>query len=98
LTQEADQVMDSEIVVFKRLQAIAKDIELTYKIEGEDLGSHRPMNIDSLEFMSFLIEVQSRFGVKISDEEVQQKRLMVIRNLVAYLFESQATTGHPQQT
>jgi len=56
------------------------------------------MNIDSLEFMSFLIEVQSRFGVKISDEEVQQKKLMVIRNLVAYLFESQATTGHPRQT
>ena len=33
-------MMESEIVVFKRLQAIANDIELTYKIEDEDLGSH----------------------------------------------------------
>jgi acyl carrier protein len=88
--------MESEIVVFKRLQAIAKDIELTYKIEDEDLASNGPMNIDSLEFMSLLIEVQSRFGVKISDEEVQQKRLMVVANLAAYLCKCQPGIGEQQ--
>jgi len=90
--------MESEIDIFRKLQVIGRDIELTYRIRDDELNSEEPMNIDSLEFMSLLIEVQSRFGVKISDEDVQHKRLTVMRNLVAYLFKSQATTGHPPET
>ncbi len=85
--------METEVEVFKKLQAIAKDIELTYKIKDEELASEKPMNIDSLEFMSLIIEVQSRFSVTISDEEVQQKNLRVLKNLVSYLNGAQPGSG-----
>jgi len=98
LTKEVEHVRAPEIAVLERLQAITKEIGLTYKLDDGDLGSHEPMNMDSLEFMSFLIEIQSRFGVKISDEEVQQKRLTVTKNLVAYLLNSQPAAGRSAGT
>jgi acyl carrier protein len=78
-------VTDSEMAVFQKLQAIGEACQLTYKIREEELSSTAPMDIDSLEFMTFLIEIQAQFSLQIPDEEVEAHGLKVMQNLVKYL-------------
>ena len=52
---------ESEADVLRRLQTLAKELNLTYRIEDSTLDSASPMNIDSLEFISLIIEVQRGF-------------------------------------
>jgi acyl carrier protein len=84
---------ETRLETLRQLQAIAKELRLTYEIKESELTSEEPMDIDSLEFMSFIIEIQSQFGLKISDEEVQTKGLRSIKNLVSHLTE--AAKSHP---
>ncbi len=77
---------ESEADVLKRLKIMAKELSLTYRIEESTLESASPMNIDSLEFISLIIEVQRGFELEIPDEEIQEKNLRVLRNLVHHLM------------
>ena len=77
---------ESEADVLRRLQTLAKELNLTYRIEVSTLDSASPMNIDSLEFISLIIEIQRGFELEIPDEEIQEKNLRVLRNLVDHLM------------
>lgn len=79
---------EREMAVFGELQTIAKDCQISYKLEEKELSSDQAMNIDSLEFMTLLIEIQDRFGLQIPDEVVAEKNLRVIKNLVNHLSDS----------
>jgi acyl carrier protein len=81
---------ESKADVLHRLQAISTELNLTYPIQERDLESSERMKIDSLEFMSLIIEMQREFGIEIPDEDVQKMDLRVLRNLVDHLL---ATPG-----
>jgi acyl carrier protein len=85
IQEEISDMTELEADVAHRLESMIKDINLTYRIEEGAQESTRPMNIDSLEFMSLIIEIQRGFGIEIPDAEVQEKNLKVFRNLVRHL-------------
>lgn len=76
---------ESEAEALHRLQALSTELRLTCPIQEKDFESSEPMTIDSLEFMSLIIESQREFGIEIPDEDVQGMNLKVLRNLVRHL-------------
>jgi acyl carrier protein len=84
---------EAETEVFKRLQAIAKEIDLSFRIQNGMMDASSPMDIDSLEFMSLIIEIQNQFGIQLPDEEIQKSGLKVLRNLVHHLAAAASVEG-----
>lgn len=57
--------------------------------EGE-LGPETPLNelgLDSLDMVNFLFTVEDKTGVQIPDEDIQEKRLSTLGELVAFVDE-----------
>lgn len=52
-------------------------------------GAHlrRDLDLDSLDVMMLLFEVEKAFNVKIPEEALAARELLVLRNLTAYLQE-----------
>ena len=50
-------------------------------------GKHltRDLGLDSLDVIKFVLLVEEKFGVKIADEEIDQRELLKIDNLAGYL-------------
>lgn len=47
--------------------------------------------LDSLDFMDYVFQIQDSFSVDIPDEDLEQRRLGVIGNMIQYLQECQAS-------
>jgi acyl carrier protein len=52
---------------------------------NEKLNLVEDLNFDSLDLISFLFEVQSKFDVKIPDEDIDTYKLFRIDNLCNYI-------------
>jgi acyl carrier protein len=52
---------------------------------NEKLNLVEDLNFDSLDLISFLFEVQSKFDVKIPDEDIDTYKLFKIDNLCNYI-------------
>ena len=52
---------------------------------NEKLNLVEDLNFDSLDLISFLFEVQSKFNVKIPDEDIDKFKLFRIDNLCNYI-------------
>jgi acyl carrier protein len=42
--------------------------------------------IDSLEFMNYVSKIEERFSISISNEDLEEKQLGVIPNMISYLL------------
>ena len=77
--------MDNETKVLNELREIVLKVVPSAVVSSEE-DYERPMSdigIDSLDSMSFLLEVQERFGVEIPDEAVD--KLSSLRAIAAYV-------------
>ena len=52
---------------------------------NEQLNLVEDLNFDSLDLISFLFEVQSKFNIKIPDEDIDSFKLFQIDNLCNYI-------------
>jgi acyl carrier protein len=50
-------------------------------------GKHltRDLGLDSLDVIKFVLLIEEKFGVKLSDEEIDGRQLLEVDNLAAYL-------------
>ena len=55
------------------------------KIRGRHLT--RDLGLDSLDIIKFVLLVEEKFGVKIPDEDIDSRELLVVDNLAGYLAE-----------
>jgi acyl carrier protein len=53
------------------------------KIRGRHLT--RDLGLDSLDVIKFVLLVEEKFGVKIPDEDIDSRELLVVDNLAGYL-------------
>lgn len=54
-------------------------------IQGKHLT--RDLGLDSLDVIKFVLLVEEQFGVKIADEEIDERELLKTDNLAGYLAE-----------
>ena len=73
--------------VFSKLQEILKK-QLTVDIEitPETALVHEKV-LDSLEFMNYITTIEDEFGIELSDEDIENKQLGLIKNMVDFLAE-----------
>ena len=75
--------MDGEkLIILKEIigEILERDIEINDKtaIIGEAI-------LDSLEFMNYLTKIEEKFGIDISDEDVEKNQLGILGNMIQYL-------------
>jgi len=56
-------------------------------VYAPDAHLRRDLELDSLDVMMFLFELEKAFNVKIPEEALAARELLVLRNLTAYLQE-----------
>jgi acyl carrier protein len=78
-----DDVLAEVRVALRELkgEAVAGRPDLAMMKLTDDLG------IDSLDLISILFRLEEKFGVKISDEDIDKYDLVQVGNLVAYVAE-----------
>lgn len=82
--------MSDESKVLGKIRELVLDVVPSAVLSSEE-DYDRPMSeigIDSLDSMSFLLEVQEKFGVEVPDEAVD--KLTSLRSIAAYVAKQQA--------
>ncbi len=77
---------ESEANIVHRLEALSRELNFVRPIQESDFESLEPMQIDSLEFVSLILESQQEYGIEIPDADVQRLGLKVLRNFVQYVM------------
>ena len=73
--------------VFSKLQEILKK-QLTVDIEiTPETALVQEKVLDSLEFMNYITTIEDEFGIELSDEDIENKQLGLIKNMVDFLAE-----------
>jgi acyl carrier protein len=44
--------------------------------------------MDSLDIVSFLFNIEKKYNVKIPDEELEKREMLIIKNIVSYVIRS----------
>ena len=58
------------------------------RIDPKTLDPLEPLSeqgLDSLDIMSILLAIEERFGIKISEEDIDQGKLSSIRGIISYI-------------
>jgi len=77
--------MDKKIV-FEELVTILKN-EMNLNIDiNIDTALLAGGVIDSMDFMSYITNVEEKYSIKISDEEIGKYKLGIISNMVDYIY------------
>lgn len=65
------------------------DEKLQTATAAEIRGKHltQDLGLDSLDVIKFVLLVEEKFGVKVGDEEIDERELMKLDNLAGYLAE-----------
>lgn len=70
--------------IFEKLFSIVKSIKSEASIT-ENSGLIRESILDSLEFMNYITKVEESFSLRISDAEISNLQLGIIKNMVNFL-------------
>lgn len=71
--------------IFAELKAIlAKQLVTEVEI-NEDTALVSEKLLDSLEFMNYITTVEEEFNVELSDDDIENKQLGVIKNMIDFL-------------
>jgi acyl carrier protein len=77
----------TELEIYNKLVGILKD-EL--KVEQElnpDTALVSEKVLDSLDFMNYITVIEGDYGIKISDEDIVNRQLGVLKNMADYIGE-----------
>ncbi|MFW9989565.1 MAG: acyl carrier protein [Candidatus Odinarchaeota archaeon] len=72
--------------IFKDLEAILKNIGIQTKI-NEETALIGELLIDSLDFMNYITRVEEQYNLKISDSDIQNLKLGIMKNMIDYISE-----------
>lgn len=72
--------------IFEKLISILKIIGATATIKQET-ALLAELILDSLDFMNYITKVEEQFFIKISDSDIQNFQLGIMKNMVSYLSE-----------
>jgi len=76
-------------IVKSKIEAILKKNNVSFEY-SDNLNLRSDLNLDSLDVIEFLFEVESQLNVKIPEENIDEKELLVLGNLVRYVREKLA--------
>jgi len=77
--------MDKKKVFEELVNILKSDIGLTIDIE---IGTALLAGgiLDSMDFMSYVTNVEEKFSIKISDEDISKYKLGIISNMIDYIL------------
>lgn len=75
--------------------AVFKDlVGFVIKVQGNDIPIEEETvelfdskALDSLDIMGYLTYIEKKYGVKITDQDVADRKLGVIRNMIQFIYE-----------
>jgi acyl carrier protein len=70
--------------IFGKLISIVKSIKSEVSI-NENSGLIRDSILDSLEFMNYITKVEESFSLKITDAEIVDQELGIIKNMIDFI-------------
>lgn len=76
----------NENEIFEVLKSILKNdvgIDITIELDTALIGSG---HLDSMDFMSYITYIEEKFNIKISDKDIENNKLGIIKNMVAFLI------------
>lgn len=59
------------------------------KGDASGLNFFDDFGLDSLEMINLLFQIEEKYGVRLSDEELRERNLMVLGNMAAFISENQ---------
>ena len=71
-------------VIRNKIETILKTINASFEY-SDNLNLRSDLNLDSLDVIEFLFEVESQLNVKIPEEDIDARQLMILGNLVRYV-------------
>ena len=76
-------------IIKNKIETILKKIDSSFEY-SDNLNLRCDLNLDSLDIIEFLFEVESQLNVKIPEEDIDEKQLMILGNLFRYVQEKLA--------
>ena len=74
-------------IIKNKIETILKKINSSFEY-GNDLNLRSDLSLDSLDIIEFLFEIESQLNAKIPEEDIDEKELLVLGNLVRYVREN----------
>lgn len=72
--------------IFENLKSIILDIKEEEFELNEDTALIESNILDSLELINYLTQIEERFGVNISFDELVEHKLGIIKNMIDYII------------
>lgn len=79
-------------IIKNKIEAILKKIDSSFEY-SDNLNLRSDLNLDSLDVIEFLFEVESQLNVKIPEEDIDEKGLLILGNLLKYVLEKLDESG-----
>jgi len=71
--------------IYQKLEQIIKEMKPSVKILKKEFNLRNDLNLDSLDTISFFFEVESAFGIKISEKDIMENSLLNIERLIEFI-------------
>ena len=76
-------------IIKNKIETILKKINPSFEY-SDNLNLRSDLKLDSLDVIEFLFEVESQLNVKIPEENIDEKQLMILGNVFKYVEEKLA--------
>jgi acyl carrier protein len=70
--------------IFEKLNSIVKIINSNAQIKKNTTLTGESV-LDSLEFMNYITKIEEEFSINISDSEITNQRLGIVKNMINYI-------------
>ncbi|MGB4910863.1 MAG: acyl carrier protein [Candidatus Dechloromonas phosphoritropha] len=83
-----------ELILMNRGAIFEDLVDFVIKVQGNDVPIDEETVelfdskvLDSLDIMGYLTYIEKKYGVKITDQDVADRKLGVIRNMIQFIYE-----------
>lgn len=76
-------------IIKNKIETILKKIDSSFEY-SDNLNLRCDLNLDSLDIIEFLFEIETQMNIKIPEEDIDEKQLMILGNLLKYVQEKLA--------
>lgn len=68
----------------EKIKGIIREVK-PVKSEITEKTDIRDLEMDSLDIMNYMFSIEDNFGVKIADEELEEKDLYIVENVIRFI-------------
>ncbi len=86
-----DQLVDQFLELVREMKG--ETVTMPEDKKGAALNLSDDLAFDSLDLIDFIFQIEEKYGVDISAEELKEKGLLVIGNLAAYVESNTGASG-----